>query len=90
MNTVIREQAAAAVTELCDKAHLKSGQLLVVGCSSSEVDGKRIGSSSDPETAQAIYEGIIGVLQNRGIYLAAQCCEHLNRALVLEREAASG
>lgn len=86
----IRAQAAAAAAELCDKAGLKAGQLLVVGCSTSEVCGDRIGSNSSPEAAQALFEGIYGVLKDRGVYLAAQCCEHLNRALIVEREALPG
>lgn len=68
-------------------AHLKSGQIVVVGCSSSEVCGHKVGSFSSPEVAQAIFDGIYGVLNPKGIYLAAQCCEHLNRAIIIEREA---
>lgn len=62
--------------------------LLVVGCSSSEIGGKRIGTTSSLELAQAAFDGIYPVLEEGGIYLAAQCCEHLNRALIVEREAA--
>lgn len=83
----IREQAAEACRELCEKAGLRKGQILVVGCSSSEICGSKIGSSSSPETAEAVFSGIYEVLQEKGIYLAAQCCEHLNRALIIEQEA---
>lgn len=83
----IKEQCIQAVTELCDAANLKSGQIFVVGCSSSEVLGQKIGSFSSEETAQEIYDAIQSVLQPRGIFLAAQCCEHLNRAIIVEREA---
>ena len=83
----IREQAAAACRELCEKAGLQKGQILVVGCSSSEICGSKIGSSSSPETAEAVFSGIYEILQEKGIYLAAQCCEHLNRALIIEQEA---
>ena len=83
----IREQAAAACRELCEKAGLQKGQILVVGCSSSEICGSKIGSSSSPETAEAVFSGIYEILQEKGIYLAAQCCEHLNRALIVEQEA---
>lgn len=83
----IREQAAAACRELCEKAGLRKGQILVVGCSSSEICGSKIGSSSSPETAEAVFSGIYEILQEKGIYLAAQCCEHLNRALIIEQEA---
>jgi len=80
--------AAAATLEICEKAGLKKGQILVVGCSSSEVQGHNLGSYSSPEIGKALFEGIYGVLKEKGIYLAAQCCEHLNRALIIEREAA--
>ena len=90
MTEEIREQAAAACRELCEKAGLRRGQILVVGCSSSEICGDRIGTASSPETAEAVFAGIQEVLQEKGIYLAAQCCEHLNRAIILEEEAAAG
>lgn len=83
----ISRQCTAAVTELCEAAGLKKGQILVVGCSSSEVLGKRIGTFSSEKTAQEIYDAIQSVLKPRGIYLAAQCCEHLNRAIIIERQA---
>ena len=83
----IRAQAAAATNELCDKAGLKKGQIMAVGCSTSEVGGSKIGTDSNFELAGAIFAGVHEVLQARGIYLAAQCCEHLNRAIVVEREA---
>lgn len=81
-------QAREAVLELIEVAQLKAGDLLVVGCSSSEIVGERIGKGSSREAAEAVFSGIYPVLQERGIYLAAQCCEHLNRALILEQEAA--
>ncbi len=85
---VIARQAAQAVTELLEQANLKPGQILVVGCSSSEVVGGRIGKNSSMEAAGAIYNAIAPILKEKGIYLAAQCCEHLNRAIILEAEAA--
>lgn len=88
--TEIREQAVKAVEELCDAAGLKKGQILVVGCSSSEIIGKKIGSCSSEETAQEVYNALQSVLRPRGIYLAAQCCEHLNRAIIIEAEAVPG
>lgn len=81
----IRKQAQRAVAELCDAAHLRSGALFVVGCSSSEVLGERIGTHTSMDVAGALYEGIASELKERGVFLAAQCCEHLNRALVVER-----
>lgn len=82
----IRNQASAAVAEICESAHLKAGQLFVVGCSTSEVAGDQIGTHSNMDIADALYEGITSVLYAKGIRLAAQCCEHLNRALVVERD----
>lgn len=81
----IRKQAQQAVAELCDAAHLRPGALFVVGCSSSEVLGERIGTHTSMDVAGAMYEGIASELKERGVFLAAQCCEHLNRALVVER-----
>lgn len=83
----IRQQAAQAALALVEKARLKSGQIAVVGCSTSEICGSRIGSDSRPEVAKVVFEAIHGVFSEHGIYLAAQCCEHLNRAIIIEREA---
>lgn len=84
----IRMQAGQAAKELLLQAHLSEGDILVVGCSSSEVTGERIGTSSSLETAEAVFEGIYEVTVESGLYLAAQCCEHLNRALIIEKELA--
>ena len=81
-------QAQTVVTELLDQANMKPGALFVVGCSSSEMVGKRIGKGSSMDAAQAAFRGIYPVLQERGIHLAVQCCEHLNRALIMERSVA--
>ena len=83
----IKKEAGRATEELLERAHLEKGDILVVGCSSSEVTGERIGTSSSLETAQAVFEGIYEVVQKSGLYLAAQCCEHLNRAIIVERAA---
>ena len=83
----IREAAVAAATELCETAGLSEGSIVVVGCSTSEVLGDKIGTSSSPEVAKEIVDGLLSVFSLRGIYLAAQCCEHLNRALIVERRA---
>ena len=84
----IETQARQAVTELLAEAKLKKGDVFVVGCSSSEIVGGHIGKDSSLEAAQAVYAGIAPVLAENGIWLAAQCCEHLNRSIVIEREAA--
>ena len=81
-------QTRQAITELLEQAKLKPGSLLVIGCSSSEMVGQRIGKGSSEAAAQAAFQGIYPVLQEQGISLAVQCCEHLNRALILERTAA--
>jgi uncharacterized protein (TIGR01440 family) len=83
----IRSQSEKLALELCEAARLRRGQLVVVGCSSSEIAGHRVGSLSSPEIGRAVYEGIYDVLKEKGIYLAAQCCEHLNRAIIIERAA---
>ena len=84
----IEQEARQAVTELLAEAKLKKGDVFVVGCSSSEIVGGHIGKDSSLEAAQAVYAGIAPVLAENGIWLAAQCCEHLNRAIIIEREAA--
>ena len=84
----ITSQAQTVVTELLEQANLKPGNLFVIGCSSSEMVGKRIGKGSSMDAAQAAFQGIFPILQERGIHLAVQCCEHLNRALIMERSAA--
>ena len=84
----IETEARQAMTELVAAAKLKKGDVLVVGCSSSEMVGGHIGKDSSIEAARALYAGAAPVLAEKGIWLAAQCCEHLNRALILEREAA--
>ena len=83
----IKNQCSNAVKELIQVARLKKGDILVVGCSTSEVVGSKIGTNSDPNTAEQIFDGIYSVLKENGIYLAVQCCEHLNRAIVTEKQA---
>lgn len=84
----IRKQTKEVLRELLEEAGLKKGQILVVGCSSSEIGSFKIGSHSSEEIGQTVYEALYEELKPTGIYLAAQCCEHLNRALILEEEAA--
>ncbi len=85
---VIKKQTQDALKELLAAAKLKEGQILVVGCSSSEIDSFKIGSHSSEEIGRTVYQALLEILKPMGIYLAAQCCEHLNRALILEEEAA--
>ena len=81
----ITEQSKQAVTEIIEAAKLKEGALFIIGCSSSEVQGNRIGTATSTDVAKEIYDGVMPVLKEKGIHVAAQCCEHLNRALVVER-----
>ena len=84
----IETEARQAMTELVAAAKLKKGDVLVVGCSSSEMVGGHIGKDSSLEAARALYAGAAPVLAEKGVWLAAQCCEHLNRAIVIERAVA--
>ena len=84
----IQNNAATAIKELVEEAKLKAGDVLVVGCSSSEIVGGKIGKNSSLEAAQAVFNAIYPILCEKGIYLAAQCCEHLNRAIIIEEECA--
>lgn len=84
----IEQQAQQAMESLLAQAKCKSGDLVVVGCSSSEILGSKIGTASSMETAQAVLRGILPVLKAHGLQLAAQCCEHLNRALIVEQHTA--
>ena len=84
----IEQETQKAVSEVLAQAKLKMGDLFVIGCSTSEVGGQKIGSASSMDIAGAIYRGAYTALEPHGIYLAAQCCEHLNRAIIMERQAA--
>ena len=84
----IANEAKSAIEELIVESNIKEGQILVIGCSSSEILGSKIGKGSSFEAARAVFESIYPLLENRGIRLAAQCCEHLNRALVVEEDTA--
>ncbi len=84
----LKNQAEQMIKEFIEVAGLEKGDLMVVGCSSSEIIGGKIGKNSSFETAEYVFNGIYPYLKEKGIYLAAQCCEHLNRALIIEREVA--
>ena len=86
----VERESAAAARQLAETAHLRKGQLVVIGCSTSEVVGHQVGSWSTPEVADAIFRGLDSVFGPMGVYMAAQCCEHLNRALIVEYEAVTG
>ena len=85
---LIYEQTKAIAEELINTAAMKPGQILVVGCSSSEIAAHAIGCYSSSEVGQAVFTALSHVTKKHGLYLAAQCCEHLNRALIVEEECA--
>lgn len=87
MSRSIYEQAQAAITELYEKAKLKVGNIVVIGCSTSEVVGAKIGTNSNIDVAEEVFKGLHDYAQSKGLFLAVQCCEHLNRAIITERSA---
>ena len=89
MKEKIYAQTKAVMKEICEKANLQKGNIFVVGCSTSEVIGAKIGTNSSPEVAQVLFDALHDYAKEKGIYLAIQCCEHLNRAIVVEKEAVS-
>ena len=88
MNSNLKEQVVKTVNEIIEKAKLKKGNILVVGCSTSEILGSKIGTNSAPEIAKIVFDGIYKTAKEKGVSLAFQCCEHLNRAIVIERSCA--
>ena len=82
----LKKEAQTVVKELTETAKLRAGDIFVVGCSTSEVCGGKIGTNSNYEAAEALFDGIYPYLKEKGIFLAAQCCEHLNRSIVIEEE----
>ena len=90
MSKELYEQTKMVVEELGEKAKLAAGNLLVVGCSTSEILGSKIGTNSDPNAAEDVFHALHDYAKERGIRLAFQCCEHLNRAVVVERDTVPG
>ncbi len=84
----IKKQALTAMEELIEVSGIKKGQIVVIGCSSSEIAGSKIGTNSTVNIAAEVFEVLHELAQKHDIYLAAQCCEHLNRAVIVERECA--
>lgn len=87
MDKSIYEQTKAAISELCETAKLKEGNIVVVGCSTSEVVGSTIGTNSNYDVAGEIFEALYDFTKSKGLFLAIQCCEHLNRAIITELKA---
>ena len=86
----ITDAARRSALELFAVSKIKAGQTVIIGCSTSEISGKHIGTASNVEVGEAVFAALSSVFSEQGVYLAAQCCEHLNRAIIIEREAASG
>ena len=87
MKEKIYAQTKAVMEEIGEKANLQKGNIFVVGCSTSEVIGAKIGTNSSPEIAEVLFDALYDYAKEKGIYLAIQCCEHLNRAIIIEKEA---
>ncbi len=87
MNQSIYEQTKSAIAELCEKAKLSKGNIVVIGCSTSEVVGSEIGTNSKPDVAEEIFRALHDYAKSKNLFLAIQCCEHLNRAIITERRA---
>lgn len=85
-NLKLVQELKQVLTEFHNQINIKPNQLLIVGCSTSEILGKRIGSSGSSKVAELIFRELKKFSKETGISLAFQCCEHLNRALVIERE----
>lgn len=85
----VKEQTKKVIDELIEKSGILPGQILVVGCSSSEIAGGTIGHDSSLESAKEAFAAIHEACTAAGVYLAAQCCEHLNRAVIIESECAN-
>ena len=88
MKKTLYDQARLTISEIIDKAGLKQGNILVIGCSTSEIIGSKIGTNSAPEVASEVFGAFFECTKEKGVYLAVQCCEHLNRTIVIERAAA--
>lgn len=84
----IQKEVKAVFSEVVDQANLQEGSILVIGCSTSEIAGSPMGTDSNLKLAESVYDAFYDYLKSKGIYMAVQCCEHLNRALVVEKELA--
>ena len=84
----IEKDAAEVMNQVCEMSGIGAGSVVVIGCSSSEVVGERVGTHSSMDVAGALYKGIKPVADKYGVEIAAQCCEHLNRAIVMEKDVA--
>ena len=86
----IDEAVRSLALEFCEKAGLKSGQTVIIGCSTSEIGGHHIGSFSNVEIGAVVFNELFDIFSKHGVYIAAQCCEHLNRAIIVPRDISQG
>ena len=84
----VEKEGYLAASQILEAAGVKKGNLFVIGCSTSEVAGAKIGTYSSPDLAKALFQGLYKAACEKEVYLVAQCCEHLNRAIIIEEEAA--
>ena len=84
----ITAQVQTALNVVYETGHMEKGDQMVVGCSTSEIAGGRIGKASVPELGEWVAEAVLSFCSDKGIVPIFQCCEHLNRSLVMEKEEA--
>ena len=87
---LIASQLTEAAQQVYTEGKLKKGDIVIIGCSTSTVAGSVIGTDSRPELGKFLFDTLHNFFSQRGVYLAAQCCEHLNRAVIVERAAVPG
>lgn len=83
----IKKEAKTAIEELLKSANLEENDIVIIGCSTSEVMGEKVGTFSTLDVGKALVETFYPYIKERGVYLAAQCCEHLNRSVIIEKSA---
>ena len=88
--TKIADSTRSVAKQLNTAAKLKHGHTVIIGCSTSEITGKHIWTCSNIEIGTAVFKALYEIFSECGIHLAAQCCEHLNRVIIIERQAANG
>lgn len=82
----LARETQAITRDILEKSAIVTGQVFVLGLSSSEVAGGLIGKNSNAEIGRIIVQAVLEETKKRGLYLAVQGCEHVNRALVVEKE----
>lgn len=84
----IKKEVETALRALLDVAKLEEDDIFVIGCSTSEVTGHKVGTFSSLDVGRALFETVYPILKEKKLRLAVQCCEHLNRSLIVERDTA--